>query len=526
MPTLRTFCLLALLLLTASALSVAAAPAPTVEVTFAPSLRSPPITGRLYVFLSERQSGEPMRGPNWFAPEPFFRVEVENFAPGETCVIGDAAAAFPAPLSELRPGEYRAQAVLDHDFYAHHPANGAGNLYSDVVTWSVGEHGAAPLRLTLTNTIAAAEFNDTVHVREVRLLSRLLSDFHGHDVYEFAGIVLPPSYEDEPDRYYPTIYEIPGFGGDHRRALRYARRGFTGDDDGVEFIRVMLSGNCKWGHHVYADSATNGPRGAALVEEMIPHIEREFRAIPRPTARLVTGHSSGGWSSLWLQVRYPDVFGGVWSTAPDPVDFRDFQRINIYASPPDNVFLEADGSPRPLARRGETPVVWYEQFSNMDDVLGRGGQLRSFEAVFSPLDDDGLPRRLWDRTTGQIDPQVAEPWQAYDVSLLLAENWPQLREKLAGKLHIFTGTLDTFYLEGAVLLLAEELAALGSDAQITIVEGADHSSLMTQELRQQIRREMVETVLRHHGAPAAQTRPRAPRRPTVQAVDARRAVPR
>ena len=111
----------------------------------------------------------------------------------------------------------------------------------------------------------------------------------------------------------------------------------------TDFIRVVLDPDCGTGHHVFADSATNGPRGAALIEEFIPYLERRFPLLADPRARLLNGHSSGGWSSLWLQVTYPDFFGGTWSTSPDPVDFRDFQRINIYASG-ENMFRDRDGN--------------------------------------------------------------------------------------------------------------------------------------------------------------------------------------
>ncbi len=146
---------------------------------------------------------------------------------------------------------------------------------------------------------------------------------------------------------------------------------------------------------------------------------------------------------------YPDTFGGVWSTSPDPVDFRDFQRIDLYA-PGENLFRDRDGNRRPIARRGDRPVLFFDDFSRMEDVIGDGGQLRSFEAVFSPLGADGRPRRLWDRADGAIDPEVARAWEAYDIRLVLERNWPTLGPKLAGKLHVVTGDLDTFYLEGAV----------------------------------------------------------------------------
>ena len=263
---------------------------------------------------------------------------------------------------------------------------------------------------------------------------------------------------------------------------------------------MWLDAECEWGHHVFADSATNGPRGQALVSEMIPAIDRQFRTVAKPAARFISGHSSGGWSSLWLQVSYPDVFGGVWSSSPDPVDFRDFQRIDLYAVPPLNMYRDPQGARRPIARRGETPVLWYDSFCKMDDVLGRGGQMRSFEAVFSPLGPDGLPRHLWDRRTGQIAPAVAKAWQPYDIRLKLERNWKELGPKLRGKLHITVGSLDTFYLEGAVVRLAAALKKLGSDARITIVPGADHFTVLTADYFRQARREMSEAYRRGQAA--------------------------
>lgn len=475
-------------------------------VTLDPSVAEQPITGRLFVFLSERERGEPRMGPNWFSPEPFYGVDVNDFAPGETRRVDGTADGYPVPLAELAAGKYRVQALLDHDFYNSSPGHGVGNLYSEVVEIEVPAEGEASFDLSLTNKVDAEPFPESERVREIVRRSDLLSNFHGREVVEVAAVVLPESYASEPERRYPVIYSVPGFGGSHRDALRLGDRK---DEPGVEFIRVMLSGNCKWGHHVYADSATNGPRGRALVEEMVPYIDRQFRTIAEPTARFVTGHSSGGWSSLWLQVNYPDTFGGCWSTSPDPVDFRDYQQVDLYAEPPLSLYFDESGERRPIARRGDEPTLWYESFGRMDDVLKRGGQLRSFEAVFSPLDEQGQPRPLWDRTTGRIDPEVAQAWEAYDIRLVLERGWKDLEPKLAGKLHIITGSLDTFYLEGAVRELAESLTELGSDAVIEIQEGKGHSDILTRELAARIRGEMREKFLEHHAWDASPVEPAA-----------------
>jgi len=456
------------------------------------------VSGRLYVFLSQREVGEPMRGPNWFQPEPFFGVDVQDVTPGAAIVVDDTADGFPAPLSQLPAGKYRVQAILDHDFYCQNHARGVGNFHSDAHEFVIDPAMPAEMPLVLDKVVAEDPFPATDWCQEIVLRSQQLSQFFGRDVSERAAIVLPAGYDEHPDRRYPVIYEVPGFSGTHRPPARFLKAPPQPGAEQIDFIRVYLSGNCKWGHHVYADSATNGPRGAALVRDMIPHIDAHYRTVPHEGARFVTGHSSGGWSSLWLQVNYPDVFGGVWSTAPDPVDFRDFQQVDLYADPPLSLYTDPQGNPRPIARRGTEPFLWFANFGRMDDVLARGGQLRSFEAVFSPLDATGQPQRLWDRTTGQIHRAVAKAWEKYDIRLLLERHWPTLAPQLAGKLHIVMGELDTFYLDGATRKLGETLKALGSDATVEIVPDKGHGNLRTDELVQRFQREMTQIYRQHH----------------------------
>ncbi|HEX7449788.1 MAG TPA: alpha/beta hydrolase-fold protein [Pirellulales bacterium] len=464
-----------------------------VNLTLDPQVAEGPVSGRLFVYLSRRAEGEPRMGPNWFAPEPFFAIDVTDWKPGETRTLDDRADGFPDRVSKIPPGRYRVQAQLDHQLDTHHAAQGEGNFYSAVALWTIGPGPVEPLPLTLDRVVGPRAFQETAWLKEVVLPSPLLSDFHHRPVRHLAAVVLPPSYERQPERRYPVIYSVPGFGGTHYDAMRnYATGAPPAAAGETEFIRVALSGDCKWGHHVFADSATNGPRGTALVEELVPHIDARFRTVAAPSGRFVTGHSSGGWASLWLQVSQPDTFGGVWSTAPDPVDFRDWQQVNLYVDPPLSLYYDQRGAARPIARRGVTPVLWYASFAKMDDVLGRGGQLRSFEAVFSPLDEEGQPRRMWDRRTGQIDPVVARAWSKYDIRQKLEREWSELGPKLRGKLHVYTGALDTFYLDGAVRKLADSMKQLGSDAEIVVVPGRDHRDLLSADLIHQMRRQMTE----------------------------------
>ena len=472
----------------------------TIEVEFSPKLREESYTGRIYLFFSKKKE-EPRHGPSWMLPEPFLSREVADWKPGEVLTFSNAdldnTLVFPRELDRLDLAGYRVQAVARFNPYERNVGTGPGNAYSAVQELPAEpKAGEAELRLVIDQTVPAQMFPETKWGRELTVRSELLSEFHGRDVQMHAAVLLPASYYDKPERRYPVIYVIPGFGGTHFVG-RVSEPIVSENPQDVEFLRVVLDPSCPLGHHVFADSANNGPVGEALIKELIPALDEQYRTIAKPTARFLTGHSSGGWSSLWLQVTYPEFFGGVWSTAPDPVDFRDFQKINLY-KPGENTYRDSEGKPRPLARAKGIPS--YRDFDHMETVLGYGGQLHSFEAVFSPRGNDGKPMRAWNRETGEVNTTVAKTWEKYDIRLVLERNWKTLGPKLQGKLHVFMGDKDTFHLEGATILLKESLEKMPGDAVVEIHEGKNHGSLMTLDLRNRIRREMAEAFLKHHSA--------------------------
>ncbi len=459
------------------------------QLRFAPSAHPQPFDGRVYVILTKQETKELPAGFNWFKPEPIFIRDVTGWKPGETLVIGANALGFPHTLSKLPRETYSIHAVMDLDQGDRHFSTAAGNIYSAPVRRELDPATSGPVELVLDQVYRTQSFGETERVKLVDIESKLLPAVQGRPLRLRAGVVLPQSFATAPNKRYPVLYVIPGFSGTHFSAIAAAARNPT-DVAGVEMLYVVLDPSCRLGHHAFADSENNGPWGQALIAELIPHIEQKYRGIGGPAARFLTGHSSGGWSSLWLQVTYPDFFGGVWSTAPDPVDFRDFQRINIYR-PGENMFTDREGKSRPIARRQGKAVLSYRPFSDMEVVMGHGGQLASFEAVFSPRGPDNKPRQLWDRSTGKIDPEVAKSWEKYDIRLVLERNWKTLGPRLAGKIHVYMGGEDTFYLEGATVLLKESLAKLGSDAVVEIFPGKDHGSLMDKALRERIHKEMA-----------------------------------
>ncbi len=467
----------------------------SIEVVLVNSAADKPVSGRLLVLFSKRSNPAPMMGPDWFSPEPFVAMDVQNIEPGQKVSVTDDADGFPSQLSKIPPGKYFIQAVLDQDLdFANHK-DGPGNVYSSVTSVVVAADQPLKATLRLTSIIKPLRYEQGKLAKVFSHRSELLSDFHQRNVEDRALVLLPASYLKDPHKRYPVYYEITGFGATIKDLLGYQRQSKVAAN-GVEFIHVMLTGQCQWGHHVYADSLTNGPRGNAFVNEMIPAIDKSFRTIAEPEGRFLGGHSSGGWASLWLQINYPNKFTGVWSTAPDPVDFRDWQGTNLY-QPNANVYRTGTGDRKPLARRQGRTLLWYDDFTKMDDALGRGGQIRSFEAVFSPLYKNGTPARCWNRETGTVDTKVVEQWKRFDISLMLMENWNTLKGPLAGKIHVFMGTEDTFYLTRAAELLAERLRALGSDAQIEFFQGRNHFDLVDPATHRRIHGEMAESFLKH-----------------------------
>ena len=243
-------------------------------------------------------------------------------------------------------------------------------------------------------------------------------------------------------------------------------------------IWVFLDESSATGTHEFADSVNNGPWGTALTEELIPELERSYRMDAKPSGRFLTGHSSGGWATLWLQVRYPKVFGGTWPTSPDPSDFHDFTGVDLYA-PGANVYRRTDGSAYPLVRDHDKVIATYEQFARLEDVIGPvGGQMASFDWVFSPRGTAGRPMPMFDRTTGVVDPKVVAYWRDhYDIAHLVQAQWPRLKPDLDGKIHLTVGTADTFYLDGAAHRLKAVLDGLGAKSEFTFVPGRTHMDL-------------------------------------------------
>jgi hypothetical protein len=476
----------------------ASAPAHRIIRIQLPATAPHAVSGRLLLFAEAAPNGAvpEQLDANAFKPQAVTVAaqDVARLAPGGTIDIDADTLAYPAGFSALPPGPTLIQAVFDVRRDYAYAGRAAGDLTSKVAAVTIAPGAELPA-LTLTQTVPApdpwvprpgapaaiAAALRAAHARAtpIDLSSHVLGHFWGRPVAMRAWVLTPPGYDAKAAKPYPTVYYVHGFGGSFDTLpgpLAYIDASMQ-HHDMPPMIWVFLDESSPTGTHEFADSLNNGPWGAALTREFIPYIEARYNMMGEG-GRFLTGHSSGGWATLWLQTRYPAYFAGTWSTAPDPSDFHDFTGVDLYA-PNANVYRHADGSPVPLMRLPGKPSASLESFARLENVLGEaGGQFASFDWVFSPRGADGRPVPMFDRDTGAVDPAVVAYWHDnYDIASRLDAHWPMLKSALTGKIHVIVGTADTFYLDGPAHRLQAVLDRLGAQAQFTYVAGRSHFDL-------------------------------------------------
>lgn len=480
------------------------------EVTCPASLRGDPLTGRVFVIVGREADPEPrLQAGSWNSSVPFFGADVDQLPPGTPAVIDERTLGFPVTrIADLAAGDYAVQAVLSvytrfaradgHTVWVHNDQwegqqfnTSPGNLVSEVRRVHLDPKERVTIRLALARALPPVPLPpDTKWVKHIKIRSQLLTAFWGQPMYLGATVLVPEGYADAPARRYPVVYEqghftlrAPfGFSTDsvaETAAQRAARLARTAREPGFEFYRAWSSDDFPrmiavtfqhptpyYDDSYVVNSANNGPYGDAIMTELIPYLEEQFRIVRAPWARLLTGGSTGGWEALALQVYHPDFFGGVWSFYPDPVDFRHYQLGNIYADTSAFVVARNEwiGSEIPSERESSgQPVVSVRQESRLEAVLGSRGrsgeQFDAWEAAWGPVGEDGYPKELWDDLTGTMHHDVAQYMRVHDYDLrdYLERNWEKIGPALVGKMRIYVGDMDSYYLNLAVYDLEDFL---------------------------------------------------------------------
>jgi hypothetical protein len=369
-----------------------------------------------------------------------------------------------------------------------------GNLYSKPVNINItagrdGRPASQTIQLELTEEIppiADYALKETKYVKYVKIRSERLSKFWGTDTHLAAWVLLPEGYDSHPQARYPLVINHGHFpsGVDGFRetppdpnlapdfSARFNLAGYNRIQQqlGYEFYQawigpgfprvllVQIQHPTPFYDDSYAvNSANNGPYGDAIMYELVPEIEKRFRGLGEGWARFTYGGSTGGWEAMAVQMFYPEMFNGAWVACPDPIDFRHYTVVDIYK---DRNAYYIEGPFKRVPRPGTRNYLGHvsttlEQMNHRELALGTksrsGDQWDVWESVYSPVGADGYPKPIWDKKTGVIDSTVAAYWREnYDLSYILRRDWKTLGPKLRGKLRIYVGDMDNYYLNNAV----------------------------------------------------------------------------
>ncbi|MFK8042748.1 hypothetical protein [Congregibacter sp.] len=494
-----------------AALATDTAAGPSFTIRFDESLGTAPQDGRLLLLLSNTDRDEPrFLVDNSLDTQLIYGRNVADWAAGAEMLIDAAHIGFPInTLADLPPGRYYVQALLNRykDFTLSNgktvslsPDQGEGqqwnrkpgNYYSEPVAMDITADGR--YEILLDQQIAEIEpAEDTEFIKHVRMKSELLSEFWGEDVYLGAHVLLPKDFDTHPEARYPLMVFHGHFPSDfgafrpeppepdlepvyserfsmdgyniiqqqeaHNNYLRWIA------DDFPRFLAIEIQHPTPYYDDSYAvNSESQGPYGDAINYELIPFIEEQFRGLGEGWARFTYGGSTGGWEAMATQMFYPDEFNGAFVACPDPIDFRAYLTMNIYED--ENAYFYPSDF-QSITRPGRRDYLGNVSSSikdqnDLERVLGdrnrSGQQFDIWEATFSPMAEDGYPADLWDPQTGEIDPEIAAYWKEnFDLSYILQRDWATLGPKLEGKLHIYTGDMDNYYLNNAVYLVEEFL---------------------------------------------------------------------
>jgi hypothetical protein len=486
------------------------------EIAFTTEQSREPLDGRLLLMLSTDDTAEPRfqinDGPG---TQLVFGIDVEGLRPGTSATINGGVLGYPIEtLTDVPPGTYRVQALL-HRYETFLRADGhivklpmdrgegqqwnraPGNLYSTPQQVTIDPLRGGTVEITLDQVIPPIpDPPQTRYIRHERIQSERLTEFWGRPMHLGAHVLLPEGFDQHPEARYPLViyhghfpYSFEGFReeppdpdlepdfserfnwkGYNRTQQEYAHQ-FYKEWTGPDFPRMIIiqiqHANPYYDDSYAVNSANLGPYGDAITYELVPYIEKKYRGLGEGWARFMYGGSTGGWEALGAQIMYPDEYNGCYAACPDPIDFRAYTVIDIYN---DRNAYYVDSRWKRTARPGRRNWLGQvsttvEDMNRLELVLGTrgrsGGQWDIWEAVYSPVGDDGYPRRIWDKRTGEIDASVAEHWREnYDLSHILRRDWEKgLGHKLRGKIHIYVGEMDNYYLNNAVYLVEDFLKA-------------------------------------------------------------------
>jgi hypothetical protein len=504
------------------------------EVSYDSSLAKEPFDGRLLVMISKDSMTEPRFQINDSDQSAvIIGIDVEDWEAGKQVFFSENTLAYPIEqLKDLEEGEYYVQALL-HKYDTFTLSNGhtvqlpmdqgegqhwnisPQNLYSKPQKMSISKKGNAPLKIQITEEIPAIPpVEDSEYVKHIKIKSELLSDFWGRPMYLQANVLVPEGFDNNSKTQYPLMVfhghfpkTIGGFRTTPPTAPKQdtifsSRFGITGyeyiqqkeaydfynhwiSEDFPRFIVLEIQHQNPYYDDSYAvNSANLGPYGDAITYELIPHVEKLFNGVGEGWGRFLYGGSTGGWEALAAQVFYPKEYNGCFAACPDPIDFRAYTVVDIYNDK--NAYYNEGNfrkTLRPAMRDGKGHIkAQLQDVNRREYILGNnsrsGDQWDIWQAVYSPVGDNGYPKPIWDKLTGEIDLEVANYWREnYDLRYIMERDWDKIGKDLEGKVNIYCGDMDNYYLNNAVVLTETFLESTTNpyyDGEVDYGNNAEH----------------------------------------------------
>lgn len=522
----KTICYLSIFLLNGFELS-----AQMFNVKINSNLHTENFDGRLLLLFSNNNAAEPrFQISDALTTQIILGKNVDQWAIGATQSIAQEAYGFPKErLSEIPAGDYYVQVLL-HKYETFKLKNGKvvklpmdrgegqhwnvapGNIYSKPIKIHFDPKNTEVVQLTIDQIIPPIiEPTDSKYIKHIKIQSKLLTEFWGRPMYLGAHILLPEGFDTHQNIKYPlAIYhghfpsDISGFSTTPPNpnlipdtSARFNINGYNKIQEeeayqfykqwtGPNFPRVLaieIQHATPYYDDSYAvNSANMGPYGDAITYELIPEIEKQFRGIGQGWARFTYGGSTGGWEALAVQVFYPNEYNGAYAACPDPIDFNHYTTINIYKD--ENAYY-AKSDFKDLARPSHRNYLGHinstiKETNQRELALGThsrsGDQYDVWEAVFSPMGEDGYPKRIFDKHSGTIDKSVAAYWKEnYDLAHIIKRDWPKIGEQLKGKIHLYVGDMDNYYLNNAVYTAEDMLKQLKNPSCNCVIDYGDRA---------------------------------------------------
>jgi hypothetical protein len=316
----------------------------------------------------------------------------------------------------------------------------------------------------------AGRFDEHAFESEV-LKGNALGDPHVRPLW----VYVPPGYDDEPDRRYPSIWVIQGLTGqiDAWRNRTPFRRNFPELADQLfasgESPPAILAFVDAWtsvGGSQFIDSPGTGKYLTYICDELVPFVDANYRTLEGAEHRGITGKSSGGYGAMVDAMLRPDVFGGLATHAGDALfemcylpDFRKSVRsLRDHYEGSIEKFWE-DFRSRPAFSKDS-------DFTLLNDWC--------MAACYS-ADEDGTVHLPYDTDTGELRPEIWERWLAWDPVRMVEGHADALRSLKA--IYVDAGKRDQYYLDLGAEAFRRELEKIGVTDVFFELFDATHSAI-------------------------------------------------